>query len=841
MWSSEYTHLFTVVCACYNAEAWIQDLFASLSRQTADFTKHVQVVFVDDGSTDGTAALTKNFVATHPHNTLYVYKENGGPASARNYGIPLARGEWITFTDSDDFLADDYFENVLKFIDKENFDGNVIACSLISFYEKNKNIINNHPLNFKFAGGDTIIDLNEYSHYIQLFINSSFIKNAILKKTKCTFDDRVKPTFEDAHLLNRVLLFSNNYKIGYLQSAVYYYRKRSTEDSLIATSWNKQERYTDQLLFGYLNLVQVAKQACSQVPKFIQNVIIYDTHWYLERLLRNSIPYRFSQPEFDRFLDLMRLIFSYVDAKNILFSKLPMLSLRTRIAMLYAFQKINITEAPFCVQEISPDMNAVQVVHYSGAECDISFTSANRQIHPLWEKTIRRTYLKRHLCVEQIAWLPFDVNTQVSCCVEGKEVQAVSRESCYDVINKHDILSSFYLPASALPEHAIKIKNMAASSAAQEQFAGCWLLTDRVHKADDNAEHLYRWLMHKPDFAKKIYFVLDARSADWDRLAGEGFKLLAYRSDGHKAALWNAEWLISSHADIAVRDPLGIRDVIGSPKYKFAFLQHGIIKDDMSEWLNTIRLDMFVASTQREYESLVAEPYKFCAREVELAGLPRHDRLLEKARAYPKAKNLLLCPTWRWYLPPLESLSGEPSNEVVQQYLESDFFKGWNKLFSSQQLAKIAEDHKIKLLFLPHPKVERSIDHYTTIPAIRRIAYQDIKSIQDLIVSCGMMITDYSSLAMDFAYLGRPVFYYQFPETHWFFGGDLIRPGYFTYAEDGFGPVLDNHEALLESIRLCLERGGVREARYDQRAQAFFTLRDGQNCARVFDAVMRRS
>jgi CDP-glycerol glycerophosphotransferase (TagB/SpsB family) len=133
------------------------------------------------------------------------------------------------------------------------------------------------------------------------------------------------------------------------------------------------------------------------------------------------------------------------------------------------------------------------------------------------------------------------------------------------------------------------------------------------------------------------------------------------------------------------------------------------------------------------------------------------------------------------------------------------------------------------------------IEHYDAIPEMRRLAYKNIKSIQDLILSCSMLVTDYSSLAMDFGLIGRPVFYYQFPENPGFFGSSLFCPGYFTYARDGFGPVLDKPEELMESIRLCLERGGTREEIYEQRAWDFFTLRDGQNCSRVFEAILSRS
>ena len=69
----------------------------------------------------------------------------------------------------------------------------------------------------------------------------------------------------------------------------------------------------------------------------------------------------------------------------------------------------------------------------------------------------------------------------------------------------------------------------------------------------------------------------------------------------------------------------------------------------------------------------------------------------------------------------------------------------------------------------------------------------------------------------------------------------MTRSGYFKDFEDGFGPVMDNHDDLIENLRQCLNAGGRREEIYEQRAKDFFTLQDGKNCSRTFDAIIERS
>ena len=78
---------FTVVSAVYNVEKYLDEYFSSLTRQSLNFKKHIQIILVDDGSTDHSAEIIKRWQAKFPQNIHYFYKENGGQASARNLGL----------------------------------------------------------------------------------------------------------------------------------------------------------------------------------------------------------------------------------------------------------------------------------------------------------------------------------------------------------------------------------------------------------------------------------------------------------------------------------------------------------------------------------------------------------------------------------------------------------------------------------------------------------------------------------------------------------------------------------------------------------------------------------
>ncbi|MDR2744074.1 MAG: CDP-glycerol glycerophosphotransferase family protein [Desulfovibrio sp.] len=380
-----------------------------------------------------------------------------------------------------------------------------------------------------------------------------------------------------------------------------------------------------------------------------------------------------------------------------------------------------------------------------------------------------------------------------------------------------------------LSAEARRALDASLTSEAARRYGDCLLFMDRPHKADDNAEHLYRWCRNNTPRQDNLYFVLALDSADWKRLAEEGFNLLPYRRHQHLQALFHASWLISSHIGKAVLAPAGIC-AFWLSRYKVAFLQHGVITGDFADWLNHYRVDLFVASARREYDSIVNGGYRFTAKETVLAGMPRHDALLQKAESARPARNVLFCPTWRMCLQQTETA-----------FLSSGYLTAWNALLSDPGLNRAALESGSRLLFLPHPQLDVFLHAFAPGPAFSVIAWNKLKSVQDLLAEAAMMVTDYSSIAMDFALLNRPILYYQFDESPPFFQGHITKPGYFQYDRDGFGPVARTVEDAASGIVASMKNGFAQSRLYADRVAAFFTLRDGRNCRRVWEEILLRS
>ena len=90
----------SVIVTVYNVENYLPRCLDSLSAQTLE---DIELLLVDDGSTDQSGALCDMYAKSHP-NARVIHKENGGVSSAHNAGLDAATGEFIGFVDSDDFI-----------------------------------------------------------------------------------------------------------------------------------------------------------------------------------------------------------------------------------------------------------------------------------------------------------------------------------------------------------------------------------------------------------------------------------------------------------------------------------------------------------------------------------------------------------------------------------------------------------------------------------------------------------------------------------------------------------------------------------------------------------------
>lgn len=127
----------SVIVPVYNTEKYLHRCLDSLVFQTLE---EIEVIAVNDGSTDNCGNILDEYQAKYPDKVRVIHKENGGQASARNLALKLCKGEYIGFLDSDDFVKEDMFERMYTAVKKE--DADYVACGYTDItYEDGKEIV----------------------------------------------------------------------------------------------------------------------------------------------------------------------------------------------------------------------------------------------------------------------------------------------------------------------------------------------------------------------------------------------------------------------------------------------------------------------------------------------------------------------------------------------------------------------------------------------------------------------------------------------------------------------------------------------------------------------------
>ena len=354
-----------------------------------------------------------------------------------------------------------------------------------------------------------------------------------------------------------------------------------------------------------------------------------------------------------------------------------------------------------------------------------------------------------------------------------------------------------------------------------------WLISDRLHKAGDNGEVFFDYVTKNTPSNVKPIFVLDKKSSDYKRMKAKG-KVISPRSILYKLYYLMAKMNISSQLDgsrlLKVRPYL--KDIMN--KQKIIFLQHGVIKDDLSTYYNRFDfgMDMFVTTTKGEYDSIVGIKNYWCDKEItSLVGLCRYDRLENE-----KEKIIFICPTWRL------SLLEDTENETpIKDFENSQYFRFYNHLLHNTELISKAKECGYRICFYPHQMMEKTNAFFKNLDPV--VILGGGYSYNDVFRKGDLLLTDYSSIQFDFAYLKKPVIYAQFDKDE-FTSSHTYVPGYFDYEKHGFGPVstsLDDTVALLCNY---MDNGCAIEEKYEQRINNTFMFTDKGNCERTLKRIL---
>ena len=885
--------LFSVVMACYNTEKYLDETINSLIGQSFSFGSNIQLILVDDGSTDNTSEICKKYSELYPDNIIYIYQENQGQGAARNLGLKYATGKYINFLDSDDKFSGNTFYSVYEFFEKHYDDIDFVSVPIF-FFDK---VEGQHPLNYKFEE-DKIVDLNIDWDYPQLSASSTFFKKELFDNYSFKTDF---VNSEDSLMINKMLIEKPVY--GVVNQAIYWYRKRSTSESTIDSSASKKDFYINRLERYFKELINISLKKYGEVPKFIQYLTVYDIQWIFKV---ENVSEILTNDEIEEVYLHIKDILSYVDDEIILSLRNDNVNIAHHmLAIKYA--KINIKFGGHAICEnIHSNFNG----KYAGVYVENTLVD-RLDNHKLW------------LDIIEIKGNTLFISGFLMSFFDDSDIEI-------EIVKKNDKKETFSTKVVYYQNNSKQFLNCSLES--QFNFDAEIPLNDKENSTieiyarftGENSNEYSAWPL-------KIDFAEYARMSQLSNYSISKNHFLKFKNNKFYISNYNYLKMIKSEIPILLRVLkrkesyytsilfFRLTYTILYPFYRkkriWLFMDRQDSADDNAEHLykysiaqnDGIEKYFTVNEDSKDFKRLSNLPniipfYSFKQRLIYLfadkiisshpdenilnpfheknavsySGLINSDKIFLQhgvtkdnvsswLHKFDKNLKLIVCvsddekqsfldPGYNYDEKIIQTL-GFPrfdnliknKNQNSKQILiapswrtdlhdmtvnyikNSEYFKHINSLINNDDLINMAKDNNYTIIFKPHPMVYEFIDLFDTNDYVK-IDYGT--TYQELFKASDLLSTDYSSIAFDFSYMKKPVIYYQYGNDYNF------KEGYFKYKTMGFGEVIENETELIKLTKDYIENNCEMKGIYKDRVDTFYKYNDKNNCRRVYDAIL---
>ena len=882
---SKNNFLFSVIISIYNTGKYLDDSIGSLLNQTINFYEYIQIILVNDGSTDNSEEYCINYRNKYPNNIIYVYKENEGLSSARNMGLEYAKGDFINFLDPDDKWSNNSFKYAVKFFRlNPNID---LVAGRMKYFEASNDY---HPLDYKFKES-RIIDLNNEYNCIQLSVASSFMRRSAIGERKFV---KGLISGEDTLFVNK--LFINKPLYGVLKKAIYFYRKRDDGTSIVQNAKINDIFYFITPKKVHQHLLDISFNLYNKLVPFIQYYVAYDI---LFRIISSTYKY-LDLSKFIKYYQIIIKLLKQIDDQYILEQK----NVGNKIKI-YALSKKHEKDMRKYIKFENGKLK------YNGYNMIIP--EKNRNLLNLKFVDIKDNFLLiegRDNC-----WLQkerYYYYCQIGKNIylpEYKEMNSISLKAMFGTIIKGRI-TSFQIPLTdnhinksiffyfsymnhtreifpnfgyyshvppinngyyikdnfillydgrrfTLKENLIElsekleqnyckeleriektelipIRKEAIKYSKKHKNKEIWLINDRINKAGDNGEFFFRYLKNIKPKDIKFNFVISENCSDYQRIRGLG-NILSVSSKKYNKTFLKADKIITSTANSWVDNPFGEdrKYLIDLYHFDLIFLQHGISKDDVSNFLNRFikNYSIIITASIYEYKSFLSNEYGYTTKNIKLTGFSRFDNYIINETLNYSDNKILIIPTWRMNI---KGIIKPITYESIysKDFINTDFFKFYNNLMNSPKLLDAMKKYNYTGIFCLHPSFS---EQWKDFKKNSFFSIMDKFDYQSLLSKASLLITDYSSVFFDFAYMKKPIIYTQFDYEE--YRKNHYKNGYFNYILNGFGPVcLDLEDCITSIIVQLKEKCKIRKI-YLKRIQKFFAFFDRNNNERIYNAI----
>ena len=881
---------FSVVMACYNCQDYLDETIESLLGQTLSFKENIQVILVNDGSTDSTAEICQKYVSSYPDNFIYIEQENRGQGVARNNGLKHATGKYVNFLDSDDLFSKNTFQKIYDFVEKHP-EVNFVSIPMFFFDGED----GEHPLNYKYEE-TCVIDLAEDWDFPQLHTNSAFFKAELFPKYQFATG---LVSSEDALMVNKMLIDSPAY--GVVKDAQYWYRRRKNNSSTLNSVCFKKEFYLNRLEGYFKELINYSLDKFGYVAKFIQYLIVYDIQWTFRI---EDISEILTKDEIEEVYVAIRDILSYLDDEVILSLRDDRLNVRNHmLAIKYSDVNVDLNKVVTC-KEIHSVYRDETAYTYSGEKLIDQL-----DIHKIWidiaEIKGDTLYLSGYL---MSFFKDEDIQIEIIKTTKNSKETFIAKRVYYQTTGKQFLnctIEDRYNFDAEIPiekDCTIKIITRFVGQGCDETsrwplaidfsyYARLSLLSnysvsnDYFLKFKDKKFHisnysylkmlkseiptLLRVIKRREDYHssillirflytilypfyrnKRIWLFMDKIESADDN-AEHLYKYCLDKNDGIEKYFTVEESSDDFKRLKKLKNVLPFDSIKQRLIYLFA---EKIISSHPDEEI----LNPFINKNEKSYAGLISSDKIFLQHGVTKdnvsSWLHKYEKNLKlivtvsedekesflddgynykeetiQVLGFPRFDNLEKRSSLKRRIVIMPSWRKRLLYAPPQYIMDSEYFKAINSLINNENMISLCKEHNYEIIFKPHPRVYDYIGLFDTNDYVK---IDENTTYQELFRNSDLLITDYSSVAFDFSYMEKPVIYYQYGDDYNF------KEGYFKYKTMGFGEVVETEDELIVLLEEYLKNNCEMKEKYKDRVDKFYKYNDKNNCERVYDAIL---
>lgn len=359
-----------------------------------------------------------------------------------------------------------------------------------------------------------------------------------------------------------------------------------------------------------------------------------------------------------------------------------------------------------------------------------------------------------------------------------------------------------------------------------------WLIFEKYcMTAQDNGFYFFLYCMEhlSPEERKHIYFILDKNSEQWSSVQKYQKQVIPFMSFRHIFYLLIANLYIASDAKTHAYIWKPIPNLISREinKHDLFFLQHGVTalkRVDHIFGKDGITPMTYFAVTSYMEQKIVTEHFGYDKEHAPVVGFTRWDILENKADL--NHRKILVMPTWRPWL--------EDKSDAF--FCRSNYYQTYTSLLQNQELISFLKECNTTMIFYIHPKLRNYIKNFHTPCSQIELIPFGCASLNQLIMECSMLITDYSSVCWDVYYLGKPVLFYQFDLKLY----ENANGSYIDMEHDLFGDRCTEENQLISLIKEYVQNNFKEKPQYSAMRKDCFAYHDHNNCQRTYHYIKKQ-